>query len=126
MLAVALADVTFMVAAVNASILGHTETTKVAFDFIAGPGEAFDYTFIFVPAPLFITSIGFVLLRSDIVPRFFGYTAIVVGMMFFIAGIISIFYPHAAAIVTVFEIVQLSRVVWLLALAIFILICPRK
>ena len=63
MLAVALADVTFMVAAVNAAILGHMETTKVAFDFIAGPGEAFDYTFIFVPAPFLVTSVGFVLLR---------------------------------------------------------------
>ena len=75
-LAVALVDVTFMVAAANAAILGHTDTMKVAFDFVAGPGEAFDYTFIFGPAPVLITSIGFVLLRSDIIPRFFGYAAI--------------------------------------------------
>lgn len=94
MLAVALADVTFMVAAVNAAILGHMETTKVAFDFIAGPGEAFDYTFIFVPAPFLVTSVGFVLLRYNIVPRFFGYAAFAVGMMFFITGILSIFFPR--------------------------------
>ncbi len=121
-LAVALADVTFMVAAVNAAILGHMETTKVAFDFIAGPGEAFDYTFIFVPAPFLITSVGFVLLRYNIVPRFFGYAAFVVGMMFFITGILSIFFPRADAMVTVFEIVQLSRGIWVLVLAIYILI----
>jgi hypothetical protein len=121
-LAVALVDVTFMVAAANAAILGHTDTTKVAFDFIAGRGEAFDYTFIFGPAPMLITSIGFVLLRSDIIPRFFGYAAIGVGVMFFIAGLLSIFYPRASAITTVFEIVQLSRVIWLLTSAIFILI----
>jgi len=121
-LAVALVDVTFMVAASNAAILGHTDTTKVAFDFVAGGGEAFDYTFIFGPAPMLITSIGIVLLRSHIIPAFFGYAAIVVGVMFFIAGLLSIFYPRASTITIVFEIVQLSRVIWGLTLAIFILI----
>jgi hypothetical protein len=120
-LAVALVDVTFMVEFANAAILGHTDTTKVAFDFIAGGGEAFDYTFIFGPAPMLITSIGIVLLRSDIIPRFFGYAAIAVGIMFFIAGLLSIFYPRASAITTIFEIVQLSRVIWVLTSAIFIL-----
>src|SRR5277367_4739181 len=33
-LAVALMDVTFLVEAVNAAILGHTDTTKVAIDFV--------------------------------------------------------------------------------------------
>src|SRR5580704_7240648 len=54
--AIALLDVTFMVAAANAAILGHTDTLKVALDFVAGQGEAFDYTFIFGPAPMLITS----------------------------------------------------------------------
>lgn len=121
-LAVALVDVTFMVEAANAAILGHTDTTNVAFDFIAGGSEAFDYTFIFGPAPMLLTSIGVVLLRSDIIPRFFGYAAIVVGIMFFIAGLISIFYPRASAITTIFEMVQLSRVIWVLTLAIFMCI----
>jgi Domain of unknown function (DUF4386) len=121
-LAVALVDVTFMVEAANAAILGHTDTTKVAFDFIASGGEAFDYTFIFGPAPMLITSIGIVLLRSDIIPRFFGYAAIAVGAMFFIAGLLSIFYPRASVITIVFEIVQFSRVIWVLTSAIFILI----
>jgi hypothetical protein len=121
-MAVALVDVTFMVAANNAAIIGHTDTTKIAIDFVAGKGEAFDYTFIFGPAPMLITSIGFVLLRSDIIPRFFGYAAIVVGVMFFIAGLLSIFYPGAGVITITFEIVQMSRGIWVLTLAIFILI----
>ena len=122
MLTVALVDVTFMVEAANAAILGHTDTTKVAFDFIAGGGEAFDYTFIFGPAPMLITSIGIVLLGADIIPRFFGYAAIAVGIMFFLAGLSGIFYPRASAITAIFEVVQLSRVVWVLSSAIFILI----
>jgi len=126
MLAVALVDVTFMVEAANAAILGHADTTKVAFDFIAGGGEAFDYTFIFGPAPMLITSIGIVLLRSAIIPRMFGYAAIVVGVMFFIAGLLSIFYPNAGAITATFEIVQLSRVIWVLTSAIFILIFRKR
>jgi len=121
-LAVSLVDVTFMVEAANAAILGHADTTKVAFDFIAGAGEAFDYTFIFGPAPMLITSIGIVLLRTDIIPRFFGYAAIAVGVMFFIAGLLSVFYPRASAITIVFEMVQLSRVIWVLTSAIFILV----
>jgi hypothetical protein len=125
-LAVALVDVTFMVEAVNAAILGHIDTTKVAFDFVGGQGEAFDYTFIFGPAPMLITSIGIVLLRSDIIPRFFGYAAIAIGVMFFIAGLLSIFYPRASAITAVFEIVQLSRGIWILTLAIFILISRKS
>jgi Domain of unknown function (DUF4386) len=124
-LAVALVDVTFMVAASNAAILGHTDTTKVAFDFVAGGGEAFDYTFIFGPAPMLIISIGIVLLRFHIIPAFFGYAAIVVGVMFFIAGLLSIFYPRASTITIVFEIVQLCRVIWNLTLAFFILIFRR-
>jgi hypothetical protein len=71
---------------------------------------------------MLITSIGIVLLRSDIIPRFFGYAAIVVGVMFFIAGLLSIFYPRASAITITFEIVQMSRGIWVLTTAIFILI----
>ena len=121
-LGVALVDITFMIAATNAAILGHTDTTKIAFDFVAGGGEAFDYTFIFGPAPVLITSVGFVLLRSDIIPRFFGYAAIVIGVMFFIAGLLSIFYLHGSEIIAAFQIVQMSRGIWVLTLAIYILI----
>jgi len=124
-LAVALMDVTFMVEAINAAILGHTDTTKVTFDFVGGSGEAFDYTFVFGPAPMLITSIGFVLLRCDIIPRFFGYAAIAVGVMFFIAGLLSIFYPRANMLTPVFEIVQMSRGIWVLTSAIFILISRK-
>jgi hypothetical protein len=120
-LAISLVDVTFMVEAANAAILGHADTTKVAFDFIAGGGEAFDYAFIFGPAPVLITSIGIVLLRSDIISRFFGYAAITIGVMFFIAGLLSVFYPGTSAITIAFEIVQLSRVIWVLTSAIAIL-----
>jgi hypothetical protein len=124
-LAVALVDVTFMVAAINAAILGHTDTTKVTFDFVAGSGEAFDYTFIFGPAPMLITSLGFVLLGTDILPRFFGYAAIAIGIMFFIAGLLSIFYPRASMITPMFEIVQMGRGIWVLTSAIFILISRK-
>jgi len=125
-LAIALVDVTFMVAAANAAILGHSDTTKVALDFVAGSGEAFDYTFIFGPAPVLITTIGIVLLRSDIVPRPFGYAAVAVGIMFVIAGLLSIFYQGAGVITPVFEIVQLCRGIWVLATAIFILIFRKS
>jgi hypothetical protein len=125
-LAVAFVDVTFMVAAANAAMLGHTETTNVAVDFVAGPAEAFDYTFIFGPAPVLITSVGIVLLGSDIIPRFFGYAAVGVGILFFVAGFLGIFYPHNNVITTTFEIVQLSRGIWVFATAVSILIFQKR
>jgi hypothetical protein len=54
-----------------------------------------------------------------------GYAAIAVGIMFFIAGVLSIFYLRAGAITATFEIVQLSRVIWVLTSAIFILVSRK-
>jgi hypothetical protein len=88
-LSISLLDVTFTVAAVNSALARHSETLRVTFDFIAGSTEAFDYTFLFVPAPLLIISLGIVLINSDLLPRVMGYTAIVIGLSFIVIGLIS-------------------------------------
>jgi hypothetical protein len=51
-----------LVAAANAASVGHDATIAVAFDFVGGAAEAFDYAFLFVPAPALILSLGVVLL----------------------------------------------------------------
>jgi hypothetical protein len=115
LLVVALGDVTFTVAAAQAASIGHTETAQVAFDFVAGPAEAFDYTFLVAPAPFLILSLGTVLLSSDILPRVFGYIALALGVAFVGGGLASIFSPLCGTAGVAFEAVQLGQVVWIMA-----------
>jgi hypothetical protein len=125
-LAIALLDVTFTVAAANAALAGHSDTVRVAVDFITGSTEAFDYTFLFVPAPLLIISLAAVLLASNLFPRIFGYVAIVIGIAFVVLGVFSLFNTLVGIGGIAFEIVQLIQVIWVLASAVFILIYSQK
>jgi hypothetical protein len=126
MLTISLVDVTFTVAVVTAALAGHTETMRLAIDFITGSTEAFDYTFLFVPAPLLIISLATVLLTSKLFPRIFGYLAIGIGVAFIAVGIISLFKTLAGSLGLAFEIVQLVQVLWVLSAAIFVLIYGKK
>ena len=125
-LAAALGDITFTLEAAKAAAIKHYQTMQTAFDFVAGPSEAFDYTFLFVPAPLLSISLGIVLIRSTILPHFLGYASITIGVMFVVVGLISIFNSFIGAIPVAFEIVQLGHVMWVLASAIFILVRRGK
>jgi hypothetical protein len=125
-LSIALLDVTFTVAAVNSALAKHTETLRVTFDFIAGSTEAFDYTFLFIPAPVLIISLGAVLVKSNLLPRVFGYMAIVIGFAFIIVGVISLFKTLAGFNGMAFEVVQIIQVMWVLTAAVFILIKGRR
>ena len=116
-LTIALGDVTFTVAAVQAAAVGHTASAQVAFDFIAGPTEAFDYTFLFVPAPMLILSAGAVLLGSRVLPRIFGYLALLIGCAFVVVGVASLFSSLAGATGTFFEVVQVGQALWVLGAA---------
>jgi hypothetical protein len=126
LVAIAFVDVTFMVAAVKSAAIGHTGTTKIAFDFVAGPGESFDYTFIFGPAPMLSILLGIVLTRSGTFPVFFGYAAIAIGVLFFVAGLLSICDPGGSLATTTLEIVQISRGIWVFGVGIFILSFRNK
>lgn len=122
MLTIALLDVTFTVAAVNSALAKHYETLRVTFDLITGSTEAFDYTFLFIPAPLLIISLGMVLLNSKLLPRAFAYLAIVIGIAFVILGIYSLFSTLSGSTGIIFEILQLIQTFWVLASAVFVLI----
>lgn len=117
MLAVAILDATFVVAGANAASLQHDATTVVAFDFVAGAPEAFDYAFLFVPAPALIISLGVVLLGSDVLPRFFGFTAIGIGVAFVGVGVAALTSPLSGPTGTAFLTVQLIQVLWIMIAA---------
>jgi hypothetical protein len=126
MLTISLVDVTFTVAVVTAALAGHRETMRLAIDLITGSTEAFDYAFLFVPAPLLIISLAAVLLTSRLLPHIFGYLAIGIGVAFIAIGIISLFKTLAGSLGLAFEIVQLIQVLWVLGAAIFVLIYGQK
>ncbi len=126
-LTIALVDVTFTVATVTAALAGHTDTMQLATDFITGSTEAFDYTFLFVPAPLLIISLAMVILSSGFLSKMFGYIAIIIGVAFIVVGITSLFATLAGSLGVAFEIVQLTQVMWVLTSAIFVLTYrPKK
>ena len=125
-LSISLVDVTFTVLTVTAALAGHTETMRIAIDLITGSTEAFDYTFLFVPAPMLIISLGIVLLTSKLLPRLLGYLAILIGIAFVVVGLSSLFYTLNGSLGTAFEIVQLLQLLWVIASAVFILIYGQK
>jgi hypothetical protein len=125
-LSLSLVDVTFTVATVTAALAGHTDTMRIAIDLITGSTEAFDYTFLFVPAPFLIISLAIVLLKSKLLPRIFGYIALGTGIAFVIIGVCSLFNTLNGSLGIAFEIVQLFQVVWVIASAVFILIYGKK
>ena len=114
---VALMDATFALAAVQAAVIGHTQTTQVAFDFVAGAGEVFDYAFLFGPAPLVIISLGAVLRWSRILPRVFAYLAFVLGGGFILLGLASLVSPLSGPAGDVFEVIEVLQTVWVIASA---------
>lgn len=126
MMAIALLDVTFTVATVNSALAKHPDTLRVAVDFITGSTEAFDYTFLFIPAPVLILSLGSVLLHSKLLPRVFAYLAIAIGIAFVALGIYSLFTTLSGSTGVIFEILQLIQTIWVLASAVFILLHRHK
>jgi hypothetical protein len=126
MLAIALTDVTFTVSAVTTAMAGHMETMHLSVDFITGATEAFDYTFLFVPAPLLIFSLAIVLLKSELLPGIFGYIAIGIGIAFVVVGVGSLFKTLNGSLGIAFEIVQLVQVVWVIASAVSLLSYGQK
>lgn len=125
-LSLSLVGVTFTVATITAALAGHTETMRIAIDLITGSTEAFDYTFLFVPAPFLIISLAIVLLTCNLLPRVFGYIAMGIGIALIAIGLSSLFNTLNGSLGIAFEVVQLFQVVWVIASAVFILIYGQK
>jgi hypothetical protein len=122
MVALAVLDATFVVAAANAASVGHDATIAVAFDFVAGAAEAFDYAFLFVPAPALILSLGVVLLDADVLPTVFGWIAVAIGVAFVGVGVSALVSPLSGSAGTAFLAVQFIQVLWIMAVALVLLV----
>jgi hypothetical protein len=111
----ALVDSALIMAAVQAAAAGHTQTLRVSFDLVAGPGnDAIGRSFLLAPAILI--PFGIVLVQTRFVPRAFGYAAVGLGVASQALGLIGLFSQLAFADINP-AVLGLENL-WLVAVAI--------
>ena len=119
--AISLLDTGFIIACVKAGVSHHAAMMTVGYDLInnLGTGDAVGHLFLITP-PLLLP-LGFVILGSSVLPRLFGYLAILLGSVIGILGIASLYFG-ADAVVTV---VMLLQEFWAVAAAITLMVQTR-
>jgi hypothetical protein len=113
-LAVALAEGTFAIGAVQAGANGHPEAAVTCLDLT----YVFVHIFLMVPAPLLFLAVGAVLLGADMLPRVFGFLALALGVAFAIVGFAGLL---SASALTVGIALQIGQELWVVAAAILLI-----
>ena len=85
--------------------------------------HAVQHLYFMVAAPALFLPLGIVILGSDVLPRVFGYLALVLGAAFAILGVVSLFSLTLPVVVTAFAGLQ---TVWWLAAAITLIVRKEK
>ena len=120
-LTLSLVDAAFTISAAEAVTQGHGVVASVSFDLIDGPGnDAVGRAFLIAP-PLLLP-LGAVLLRSRLLPRAFGYTAVAFGVASVILGLAALFSTTAFSLAIVLIIAESA---WVLAAAGALVISPK-
>ena len=112
-LALSLAEGTFILAAVQSGSNGHLESAVTAVDM----GSVFVHIFLLAPS-LFLV-MGFALLETTILPGVFVISALVLGILFQVLGVAGLFSDTALTMVI---FVLLAQNIWTLAAAVSILV----
>ncbi len=85
--------------------------------------HAVQHLYFIVAAPALFPPLGIVILGSDVLPRLLGYLAIVLGVIFALAGVVTLLSLTVPVVVQAFASVQ---VLWWLAAAIIIIVRAVK
>ena len=112
-LALSLAEGTFILAAVQSGTNGHNESAVTAVDM----GSVFIHIFLLAPS-LFLV-MGFALLNTFILPPVFIWTALILGALFQVLGVAGLFSDTALMIVI---FVLLAQNIWTLAASVSLLV----
>lgn len=113
LLAVVLIEGVFTIDLAQAAVNGHQVTSLTSFDLMT----VFTHIYPIVPAPVIFLALGTVLLGARLLPRAFGYLALVLGVAFEVAGLVSLF------IIPWLTLVVLSlQTFWILGAAITLLV----
>jgi hypothetical protein len=113
---VSLIEVTFYISALysNPPTIG-----LISLEFI----HAVQHLYFIVAAPALFLPLGSVIISSHVLPRIFGYLALVIGAIFAITGVVSLYSLTLPALVTAFAGVQAF---WWLAAAITLIVRTEK
>ena len=121
LMTVSLIEITFYISALNTTPINNNPATMALIS-----GElihAVQHLYFIVAAPALFLPLGVVILGSRVLPRVFGYLAIVLGSAFAILGVVFLFTLTLPALVLDFAGLQ---TLWWLAAAITLIFRPEK
>jgi hypothetical protein len=119
LLSVVVVEGVFLMAVPGAAASGNTAGMRLAFDLSNG---GFVRVFPLAPASATFVALGLVLLGADVLHRWFGYAAVVIGIAFEVAGFAAIF---SGAGLTAALILSIGQEFWILAAAIALAFSAR-
>jgi hypothetical protein len=87
LLAVVLIEALFTIDLAQAALNGHGGTSLTSYDLMT----VFTHIYPLAPAPLIFLALGAILVKSDVLPRIFGYLALALGSLFEVVGLLGLF-----------------------------------
>ena len=117
-LAMALAEGTFALAAVQAGMIGPEQAAVTCLDLT----NVFVHIFLIVPAPLLLLALGSALRGAPVLPQVFSFLALALGIAFAIAGFAGLFSDVALS-AGVFLLI--GQELWVLIAAITLIVRTR-
>ena len=118
-----LLDSAMIISTVKSAGQSHSETLRVSFDLMVGPGnDAIGRSFLIAPAILL--PLGFVILQTRLLPRIYGWIAIAFGAASQALGLLGLFSKVAFADIN--PAVLALENLWLIAVAVTLLVNRRS
>jgi hypothetical protein len=112
LLSVVLVEAALLEAVPIAAASGDTATVATTFALSNG---VFSRIFPLAPAPLIFAGIGFALRRGDVIPGLFGTAALVIPVLFVVAGVAAVFGPPGLILAIVMSVIEAG---WILSAAV--------
>lgn len=118
-----LLDSAMIISAVQSAVRGQSETLRVSFDLVVGPGnDAIGRSFLIAPAILL--PLGFVILQTRVLPRSYGWIAIAFGAASQALGLLGLL--NKVAFVDVNPAVLALENLWLITVAVTLVVNRRS
>jgi hypothetical protein len=113
LLALVLLEGVCTIAMGQGATFGHPEVTLAAFNFMTD----FSYAYAFGPAPLIFMALGLILRHDRQVPQFVSFSAVSLGVLFVLAGLLSlVFSPVFITVALALEAIWVvtAAIVWII------------
>ena len=114
---VSLVEVAFYISTIESGVSGDLTTMSVSLNLI----KAIQHAYVIAPAPALLFTLAVILIDSRMLPRLFGYLAVVLGATMGILGLIGTFIPLQLVIDTVLSVQE----IWFIAIAITLIITAK-